>query len=75
MKYQIGEVRVIESTEASVNPYRADGMIGEPRKAALAAFKRGETEAGLQFWYAPASGGAVRLAGPEAIAWETSGLK
>jgi hypothetical protein len=70
----IGDVVVVPDTQE--NPYvpRGGGLNGKARVEALTAWKHGKPTPGLAFWYAPFSGGARRI-GPEAVNWETSGIK
>lgn len=73
-RVHIGDVILVPDHLA--NPYHAKGetLCGEPRKALLRAFARGEPTPGYRAWYAPFCGGA-RLIDREEVNWETSGLK
>jgi hypothetical protein len=71
----IGDVVVHVGEPPQGNPYRANGLIGNSRKAALTAFKHGSPEAAeFTYWYAPSSGGARRITADE-VDWESSGVE
>ncbi|MBN2257831.1 MAG: hypothetical protein JW704_08400 [Anaerolineaceae bacterium] len=63
MRIQIGSIEVVP--EGTISPYRVTGYCGKARSEALRKWFMGEPTPGLEFWYAPACGGARKLSGPE----------
>lgn len=74
-KTSIGDTIVHQGMPENGNPYRGESLFGEPRKAALIAFKHGKSSPDLTFWHAPSQGGAYRITSPDQIAYEFSSLK
>lgn len=72
-KYHVGDVAIHVGMPTRGNPYAGMSLIGPDRHAALAAYKTGD-HGRYTFWYAPSSGGARELTGPEEIDWESSGV-
>jgi hypothetical protein len=72
VKAHIGDVVVHHGEPPNSNPYHGNGLMGPERRAALAAFKRGENGEHT-FWYAPCGGGARRIT-KEEVNWKTSGV-
>lgn len=65
----IGDVRVFEGEPQ--NPHQRESLMGERRRASLAALRDGGDIHGLSFWHVPYCGTPSRITNPAQVNWET----
>lgn len=72
MRHAIAEVAVVPA--GTDNPW-GRGLTGPVRASAFKLAHRGETTPGIEFWFMPYSGAAMKLTDPkEQIDWSGFGL-